>query len=69
MTINKTHGGKREGAGRKLLGNTPKKALGVKVSSETKLKLLELHNESGHSQAAIVEYAIKILNKLPKYLD
>jgi len=69
MTVENKHGGRREGAGRKPVGKAPKKALGVKVSSETKEKLLELHNESGHSQAAIVEYAIKILKKVPKILD
>jgi len=63
------HGGKRKGAGRKPSGNAPKKSLGVKVSHETKNTLLALKRETGHSQAAIVEYAIQMLKKLPKALE
>lgn len=68
-TTKNTHGGKRAGAGMKPTGLAPKKALGIKVDPETKIHLVKLHETSGHSQAKIVEYAIKKLKKIPRVLE
>jgi len=64
-----THGGAGRGQGRKSKGLAPKKALGVKVDSDTKTHLVSLSETSGHSQASIVQYAIKSVTHLPTSLD
>jgi len=64
-----THGGAGRGQGRKSKGLAPKKALGVKVDSDTKAYLVNLSEVSGHSQASIVQYAIKSVTTLPVILD
>ena len=53
------NGGARVGAGRKLTGAEPKKALGTKVSKECRDRVKTLAKESGRSQAYVVETMAK----------
>ena len=62
-------GGAREGAGRKASGLPPKKPLPAKVSQVTRDKVKNLAEESGHSQAKILEWAVKNIKNIPKKLD
>lgn len=59
-----THGGRREGAGRKPKGDDLKKPLGAKVDRETREKVKLLAEQYNVSQAYVVEQAVKRITKI-----
>ena len=61
-------GGKRDGAGRKPENNMPKKQCNFKLAEDVIDKLGALSEEGGVSKAAILEWYIRSINKLPKEL-
>jgi hypothetical protein len=64
-----THGGANRGQGRKPSGDEPKKAIGTKVNRECRDNLQSLADASGHSKAAIVEWAFNCkIKEVPKTL-
>lgn len=62
-------GGARPGAGRKVMGEVPKKTKSLKLDVSAINRLSELSAESGHPQNQIVEYLLKKVKKLPNKLE
>ena len=64
-----TRGGARPGAGRKPVGSKPKTGINTKVNQECHDNLKKFAKESGHSKAAIIEWAFnKKIKSVPKKL-
>lgn len=67
-TTKNTHGGANRGQGLKPMGDEPKQPKTYKLDIAVIKKLDELSKKSGHSRAAIIEYAILGISKLPDRL-
>ena len=58
-------GGARVGAGRPR-SDDPRRPLGTKVNTPTRVKLKKLAEDSDNSQIAVLEYIINKTKKVPK---
>lgn len=54
-----SHGGKREGAGRKKLGRELRQTLAVRISPDALKKLEQMAIERGVSKGIVIEYLIE----------
>tara|TARA_Y100001001_G_scaffold158908_1_gene179094 strand:+ start:10912 stop:11457 length:546 start_codon:yes stop_codon:yes gene_type:complete len=69
MQSKSSHGGRRPGAGRKPQGERPKERKTYTLAPDVVERINALSDETGHSKAAVIEYAVRSLKKLPHNLE
>jgi hypothetical protein len=67
--MKRSHGGRRVGAGRPTEGEKPKQRKTYTLAPDVIARIEVLAIDTGHSKAAIIEYAIRTLKELPSNLD